>query len=464
MSIPFLFFLQKMVLYDKTVFGFIIFAAAIPLPHEGEGMGRRYHMDYKESVEYINSTAWFGKAELERIADLLSRLGDPQKAFQAVHIAGTNGKGSCAAMTASVLRAAGYRTGLFTSPYLHRFNERMQINGKEIGDGVLAEHATAVRTAAEAMAEHPTAFEMMTACAFLWFAAEGCDIAVLETGLGGRYDATNVIPAPEACVIMNIGLDHTRILGNTVAAIASEKAGIIKPGCDCVLYQQSREAETVIADACASAGARLHRADFALIEPEFDSLDGQVFSYRGEAYAIPLPGACQRKNAATVIETILALRSRGWRISRDALEHGLYAVSWPARFEVLADDPYFILDGGHNPQCAETLVENLTHYFPGQEHILLAGVMREKDYASVFSILRSVAGEVFCVTPDSPRALPAEELAAFLKKEGWKAEACPALADGISAAMDRAKETGGMACCFGSLYLAGPIREIFGCY
>ena len=422
-------------------------------------------MNYNESLEYINSTTWFGgEPGLGRIRALLSALGDPQKAFRTVHIAGTNGKGSCAAMTASVLKAAGYRTGLFTSPYLHRFNERMQINGREIEDEVLAGHATAVRKAADAMAEHPTAFEMMTACAFLWFAAQHCEIAVLETGLGGRYDATNSIETPEVCVIMNIGLDHTKILGNTIAEIAAEKAGILKPDCDCVLYQQSREAEAVIEETCRKVGARLHRADFSRIEPEFDSLDGQVFSYRGEPYAIPLVGAYQRRNAATVIETVEVLRGRGWRINREALEHGLYAVSWPARFEVLADDPYFILDGGHNPQCAEELAGNLLHYFPGQKRILLAGVLKDKDYAAIFSRLRSAADEVCCITPASTRALPAEDLAAFLCSAGWTASAYPSVPEGVSAAVDRAKETGGMVCAAGSLYLAGPIRELFGCY
>ena len=422
-------------------------------------------MNYQETLAYINSTAWFGGAlGLDRIRALLSALGDPQKAFRAVHIAGTNGKGSCAAMTASVLKAAGYRTGLFTSPYLHRFNERMQIDGKEIDDAALAAHAIAVRKAADAMAEHPTAFEMMTACAFLWFAVQHCEIAVLETGLGGRFDATNSIENPEACIIMNIGLDHTRILGSTIAEIAAEKAGILKPGCDCVLYQQSREAEAVIEDACRRLGATLHRADFSEIQPEFDSLDGQVFLYRGVPYALPLVGAYQRKNAATVIEAIGVLRERGWKISREALEHGLYAVSWPARFEVLSDDPYFILDGGHNPQCAEELAENLLHYFPDQKRILLAGVIKDKDYPSIFSLLRKAADEICCVTPDSPRALPAEDLAAFLRSSGWKASAYPSVAEGISAAVDRAKETNGMVCAAGSLYLAGPIRELFGCY
>ncbi|MBQ8076320.1 MAG: bifunctional folylpolyglutamate synthase/dihydrofolate synthase [Oscillospiraceae bacterium] len=422
-------------------------------------------MNYKESVDYINSSAWFGsRPGLARMKALLDTLGNPEKAFRAVHIAGTNGKGSCAAMTASVLKASGYRTGLFTSPYLHRFNERMQLDGKEIEDGALAEVATTVRNAAEKMKEHPTAFEMMTACAFLWFASEKCDIAVLETGLGGRYDATNSISAPEVCIIMNIGLDHTQILGDSIAEIAAEKAGILKAGCDCVLYQQSREAEAVIEEACHATGSALHKTDFSQIKTEFDSLDGQVFSYRGEQYAIPLPGAYQLRNASAVIEAVHVLKEKGWKISREALEHGLYAVSWPARFEVLSADPYFILDGGHNPQCAETLAANLLHYFPTQKRILLAGVMKDKDYASIFSILRSAAEEIYCVTPDSPRALPAEELAAFLENAGWKAIACPSVAEGVSAVLERAKETGGCACAAGSLYLAGPIREIFGCY
>ena len=170
------------------------------------------------------------------------------------------------------------------------------------------------------------------------------------------------------------------------------------------------------------------------------------------------------RNAATVIETVEVLRGRGWRISREALEHGLYAVSWPARFEVLADDPYFILDGGHNPQCAEELAGNLLHYFPGQKRILLAGVLKDKDYAAIFSRLRSAADEVCCITPASTRALPAEDLAAFLCSAGWTASAYSSVAEGVSAAVDRAKETGGMVCAAGSLYLAGPIRELFGCY
>ena len=422
-------------------------------------------MNYKESLEYINSTAWFGgEPGLGRIRALLSTLGDPQKAFRTVHIAGTNGKGSCAAMTASVLKAAGYRTGLFTSPYLHRFNERMQINGKEIEDEALAGHATAVRKAAEAMAEHPTAFEMMTACAFLWFAAQHCEIAVLETGLGGRYDATNSIENPEVCVIMNIGLDHTGILGSTIPEIAGEKARIIKPGCDCVLYQQGEEATEVIRDFCRQQKAALHEADFAQIGTEFDSLEGQVFSYRGETYAIPLLGAFQRRNAAVVIELVRVLRNRKWKISPEALEHGLYAVSWPARFEVLADDPYFVLDGGHNPQCAQEVAENLMHYFPEEKHILLVGVLRDKDARAIFSILNEAADEYICIKPNSSRALEARELAELLGQFEKPVTVCETIEEGIYRAQQRAKESCGMVCATGSLYMAGEIRACFGCY
>ena len=217
-------------------------------------------MDYKEALEYINRTEWFGsRPGLERITELLEKLGNPQNGMKFVHIAGTNGKGSCAAMTASVLKAAGYKTGLFTSPYLYRFNERMQINGKQIDDDVLAADVSLVKIAADAMADHPTEFELMTAAAMVWFKEQNCDIVVLEVGLGGRLDATNVIEAPEACVIMNIGLDHTAVLGDTVEQIAEEKAGIIKPGTDCVLYQQSQSVTEIVRERCDEVGATVKR-------------------------------------------------------------------------------------------------------------------------------------------------------------------------------------------------------------
>ena len=323
-------------------------------------------MDYKQALEYINGSSWRkSRLGLERVTELLSRMGNPQAELKFVHVAGTNGKGSICAMLASVLKRAGLKTGLFTSPYLRRFNERMQINGEQISDTELAGIVTELRRHADAMDEHPTEFEMMTAAALRWFADSGCDIVVLEVGLGGRYDATNAIPCPECCVIANIGLDHTAILGDTLESIAYEKAGIIKYGAAVVLYQQYGETMETVREVCREKSAELIVPDFDDISVEFDSIDGQVFSYGGESYAIPLLGAHQLRNAATVLETIEVLRRQGWEIDHDAVESGLYSVAWPARFEVLhADEPWFVLDGGHNPQCAAALRECTEHYFP----------------------------------------------------------------------------------------------------
>ena len=421
-------------------------------------------MDYKEAMEYIDGTLWFGsKPGLERVEELLRRLGDPQKGLKFVHIAGTNGKGSCAAMLSSVLRAAGYRTGLFTSPYLFRFNERMQINGEEISNEALTRLIGKIKPQAEAMDEHPTEFELITAAAMLWYKEERCDIVVLEVGLGGRLDATNIIDTPEAAVIMNIGLDHTAILGDTVEKIAAEKAGIIKKAAPCVLYSQSAEVEEVVRQKCAETDSELIVTCPEEIVSEFDSAEGQVFSYKGERYALPLLGAHQLKNAAAVIETAKLLSRRGWKIDSEAIERGLYAVSWPARFEIVRQEPCFIVDGGHNPQCAETVAANLEKYFPGKKHVLLIGVLADKDYAQLTDILAPAADAFVCVTPDSPRALPAEALAEYLRRYEKPVTAFGSIEEGVAAAGEAAGEEG-VACAVGSLYMAGKVRACFGLY
>jgi len=418
-------------------------------------------MDYKEALAYIHGVEFFGsKPGLTRIGELLEKLGNPQKGMRFIHIAGTNGKGSCAAMTASVLKAAGYRTGLYTSPYLYRFNERMQINGKEIPDDVLAEIVTRVKPIAEAMADHPTEFELMTAIALLWYKQEACDVVVLEVGLGGRFDATNIIDAPEAAVIMNIGLDHTAVLGDTVEQIAFEKAGIIKPGTEAVLFQQSESVTDVVRRRCEELGVPLHIADFSQIKSEFDSLYGQSFSYRGEVYALPLLGSHQLKNAAVVLELVEVLRGRGWKLEQGDVEHGLYAVHWPGRFELVSEEPLFVVDGGHNPQCAQTVRENLLHYFPDKRRILLLGILRDKDYAGLTEILDGAADEYICITPDSPRALPAAELADFLKRYNKAVAVCESIRDGVSLALDRSDDES-VVCAVGSLYSVGEIRACF---
>lgn len=421
-------------------------------------------MNYQEALAYISGVAFFGsRPGLERIRELLEKLGNPQKGMKFIHIAGTNGKGSCAAMTASVLKAAGYKTGLYISPYLYRFNERMQINGKQIDDEVLSEIVTRVKPAAEAMADHPTEFELMTAAALLWYAQEACDAVVLEVGLGGRFDATNIIDAPECAVIMNIGLDHTAVLGDTVEQIAFEKAGIIKKGCPVVLFQQSESVTRVVRRRCEEEGSALHIPDFSQIHSEFDSLYGQSFTYKGEAYALPLLGSHQLKNAAAVLEVVGVLRERGWKLEQTDVEHGLYAVSWPGRFELLSDEPLFVVDGGHNPQCAQTVAENLLRYFPDKRRILLLGILKDKDVSGLTDILDPVADEYICITPGSFRALPAEELAEHLKRYGKPVTVCGSIRDGVSAALDRSDEDS-VVCAVGSLYSVGEIRYCFGKY
>ena len=419
-------------------------------------------MDYQEALAYLNNVEFFGsKPGLERVGALLEALGSPQKGMKFVHIAGTNGKGSCAAMAASILKAAGYKTGLYTSPYLYRFNERMQINGKQIPDDVLAEIVTRLKPAAEAMEDHPTVFELMTAAALLWYREEACDIVVLEVGLGGRFDATNIIDAPEAAVIMNIGLDHTEILGDTLEQIAFEKAGIIKKGTDAVLYQQGEGVTDVVRRRCAELGVALHIADFSQIQLEFDSIYGQSFTYKGNPYALPLLGAHQLRNAATVLELVEVLRARGWRLEQSDVEHGLYAVHWPGRFELLSEEPLFVVDGGHNPQCAQTVRDNLLHYFPTERRILLLGVLADKDYPALTAILDEAADEYICITPLSPkRALPAKELADFLNRYNKPVAVCDTIRDGVSLALDRSDDKS-VVCAVGSLYSVGEIRACF---
>ena len=419
-------------------------------------------MDYKEALEYIESIGHFGsKPGLERVTELLKKLGNPQEGLKYIHVAGTNGKGSCASMTASVLKAAGYKTGLFTSPYLYRFNERMQINGKDIGDEALAQLVERVKPLAEAMDDHPTEFEIITAAAFLWYKEENCDVVVLEVGLGGRFDATNIIGAPEVAVIMNIGLDHTEILGDTLEKIAFEKAGIIKPGCDVVMYQQQESVMDVVRARCDEVGAALHVADFSAVKGEFDSVFGQTFSYKGEPYALPLLGAHQLRNAAVVLEVVNALRARGWKLEQTDVEHGVYSVNWPGRFELINEEPMFIVDGGHNPQCAASVAENLAHYFPDYRRVILLGILRDKDYAELTDILDPLADEYVCITPDSPRALKAAELADHLAKYGKPVTVCDGIRDGVEAAVKAASGETDMVCAVGSLYSVGEIRACF---
>ena len=419
-------------------------------------------MTYEEALTYIHSVNWQGsKLGLERTRELLAKLGNPEKKLKFIHIAGTNGKGSTAAMLSSILERAGYRVGLYTSPFINRFNERMQVSGEQIPDQTLADLTEHIRPFADAMADSPTEFELITALAMEFFLREKCDIVVLEVGMGGELDSTNVIGTPEAAVIAAMGLDHVKELGPTMADIARAKAGIIKPGGAVVSYGGNAEADLVFESVCRERGASLRQPDFARIVPgEFD-LDGQSFSYGPwKELRIPLVGEYQMNNAAVVLETVQVLRERGWSIPDEAVRQGMAETRWPARFEVLRRDPAFIVDGGHNPHGIRATAESLRRLFPDRKITFVTGVMADKDVESILGLIVPLAEQFFTVRPDNPRAMRAEELAARIEALGARATPCGSVAEGVAKAIE-AEGTGGVACALGSLYMSGEVRACF---
>ena len=418
-------------------------------------------MTPEEAISYIENYGWSTtRLGLDRTRELLYKLGDPQKTLKFVHVAGSNGKGSTCAMLDAILRTAGDRTGLYTSPYIQRFNERIRIDGEDIPGGDLAALTERVMAVAEGMEDHPSQFELVTAIAMLYYRERNCDIVVLEVGMGGALDSTNVIDPPEVAVLTNIGLEHTEYLGDTIEKIARTKAGIIKPGCRAVCYDGDPAATAVVEQICGERNVPLHKADFSRLTALRYDLDGQDFTYRGKAYHIALLGPHQLCNAAMTLETVSALRERGWDIPEKAVEKGLAAARWPARLEVLDRSPLFLLDGGHNPQCAQALADSLDALLPDQKVVFLAGVLADKDYRAIIDTLAPYAKEFVCLTPISDRALPAEDFAAYLNGRGLAARACEDIPSGIRAALDAAGE-GGVVVGFGSLYLAGHLREEF---
>ena len=420
-------------------------------------------MTYEEALSYIHSICWKGsKLGLDRTRELLGKLDDPQKELKFIHIAGTNGKGSTAAMLSSILEEAGYRVGLYTSPFINRFNERMQVNHQPIPDEELAALTEYVRPHADAMADSPTEFELITALAMVWFARQKCDIVVLEVGMGGELDSTNIIDVPEAAVIAAMGMDHVKELGPTMADIARAKAGIIKEGGRVVSYGGNPEADEVIAAVCRARNASLRQPDFSAIVPGDFGLEGQTFSYKGwRGLRIPLVGAYQMNNAAVVLETVEVLRQRGWSVSDEAVRQGLADTRWPARFEVLRRDPVFIVDGGHNPHGIRATAESLSRLFPGRKITFVTGVMADKDVEHILGLIVPLADQFFTVRPDNPRAMDAGELAARIEAMGAKATACASVRDGVDRAI-QAEGPHGVACALGSLYMSGEVRSCFG--
>ena len=417
-------------------------------------------MNVTEALEYIHAVSWKGSVPgLSRISKLLSLIGDPERKMKYVHVVGTNGKGSTASMIASVLCAAGYKTGLYTSPFITVFNERMQINGEQIADEDVAAITEYVRQFAEAMEEKPTEFELVTAIGFEYFARQNCDIVVLEVGMGGALDSTNVIPVPEVAVITNIGLDHTEVLGDTVEKIAETKAGIFKEGGHAVVYRGTPSVEAVFERICQERNVSLRKADFASLKLKSHDLFGQVFDCGDRKdLALPLLGDHQLHNASVVLSIIDTLKGIGWQISEENIREGLRDVSWPGRFDIVSREPLFIIDGGHNPQCIEALVKNIEDYLAGRNVIALTGVLADKDYGDMYKPVMPLVSRFVCITPPNPRKLEAKELAEHLTRAGATATACESVEAGVRKALELAGKDG-VVLCFGSLYTIGDIRN-----
>jgi dihydrofolate synthase / folylpolyglutamate synthase len=424
-------------------------------------------MTYAESLDYVYNAKKAGaeKHGLDNITELLKRLGNPEKHFSSVHVAGTNGKGSVCAFIESILREAGYKTGLFTSPYLERFTERMRIGAEEISEANFTALATKVREASDSMVRegltHPTFFELVTACGFLYFADKKVDIAIVETGLGGRTDATNAL-TPLVSVITTIGMDHTQALGNTIELIAKEKAGIIKPSIPCVLSGANKLAATgIIREEATRLGAMLISGSEYEIKTIYDGLDGQKFILSGQdvyqcGLEITLLGSYQLTNAATAALTALELRKQGYKITDGDIRAGLALARWPGRMELLEHEPPVLIDGAHNPQGAEALAASVQKYIRGRPVCLVMGLMADKEAETIVESFSKFASIVLATLPPTHERLrhSANTLVEMFKENGIPATAVPDWRQALSEAM----ESGMAVVVAGSLYLAGAAR------
>ena len=416
-------------------------------------------MTYNEALEYIHSVSnFFCKPGLERIKELCHGIGDPQKELKFIHVTGTNGKGSVCAMTDSILRSAGYKVGLYTSPYVLEFNERMRINGENIPNEKLAALTERVKAVAEKMTDSPTEFELITAIAFLYFKEEMCDVVVLEVGMGGRLDATNVIDSSILSVITGIAIDHTAFLGDSIEKIAMEKAGIIKENSTVIYGGEDPVAEAVITEEADKMNATVYKTAYKELNISSQDLDGTIFDYkRHKGLKTSLMGNYQPRNAAIVLEIADALKRAGMSISDEDIRTGIAGARWRARFEMLSSDPVVIFDGAHNPQGICAAVESIKTYCKEKRVVIVSGVLRDKDYYAIASSLSEVADTVYTITPDNPRALSAEEYAAVIASYNIKAIPCPDIKEAITAGIQQAHMLDTSLFCLGSLYTYGEV-------
>ena len=418
-------------------------------------------MKKEEAIKYIHSVNWtFCKPGLERTLELVSRLGNPQDKLKFIHVAGTNGKGSFCSMLSSILIKEGYCVGLYTSPYIKVFNERMQVNNEPISDTELAEITESIKPIADQMADKPTEFELVTAIALKYFERHNCDYVVFECGLGGRLDSTNIVKTPILTVITGVDLDHTAILGDTVEKIAYEKAGIIKPGVPCLWCGENDSAFDVINAVAKDNEAPVFKADRSTLKVKNATLDGTFFDFEGFLdLKISLLGNYQVINATNVLNAVSILRNEGVVISDRSVYEGLKDAKWLARFEILRKDPIVIFDGAHNPQGVSSCVDSVKTYFGKKRIIAITGVMADKDYRYIADKICEIASDVMCVTPENPRALKGSEYAKEFLKHNIDAKAFDSVNEAVKSAIALAKKEKKAVICLGSLYMYSQVEE-----
>lgn len=426
-------------------------------------------MNYQEAVDFISSTYKFGiKLGLENISRLLDRLGNPQDKMKIVHIAGTNGKGSTSAILSSIFVEAGYKTGLYTSPFLEVFNERFKINNENASDELIAKATEKVKKEIDQlMAEGydcPSEFEVTTAVGFVIFQMEEVEVLVLEVGMGGRLDATNAINNPLLSIIVSISKDHVEYLGDTIGKIAFEKAGIIKENTPLVLYPQEKEGEEIILKVAEEKNAPVFNVDFSNRQVLSSTLEGQVFSLNvlGQDFKdlkISILGDHQLNNATTALTTVKVLNDKNLlKVSDSALRTGLEKAKWAGRFEIMRNKPLTIIDGAHNIGGAEVFSNSVKEYLKDYEITLVMGILGDKDFNGVLDLLLPLSKEVVTVRPDSPRALEPEKLAEIIKDRCYKATPATSIENAWDLANEVTNRDKGAILFVGSLYMIGQAR------
>lgn len=408
-------------------------------------------MTYKEAIDYLAFTSKRGSClGLSRITQLLERLGNPHKNVKFIHVTGTNGKGSVTKMLSCILNAQGYKTGLFSSPFVTRVNESIQLDGSEISDNEFAELIGDIMPVAEAMNEPPTEFEITTAAAFEYFSKKNCDVAVIECGLGGDMDSTNVIEAPLLSVITNVEADHSAFLGDTIAEIAAHKAGIIKKGCPVLFGGNSKEALEVISEK--AINSKIFTVDYSNLSNISCTLSGSTFNFGEQNFSLLMLGIYQPYNAAIAISAVEILRKNGLNISNKAVYEGLKSARLNGRFELIKENPIVIFDGSHNPHGVNAAIESIKNYFDGKV-VLLMGVMADKEYPEMVKTLSEVAAKAFTVKPKNPRALDSMLLADEFIRNGVDAKFSTELSAGVEKALTYAEKHQLPLIALGSLYM-----------